>query len=143
MAFLKQLKMIEKSLLTGSLPKTWKPHIRTLEWNIGCFCVATTFRNIWVQNQKSLKMAHFIRRNKIKLVTGCKNFPKFYSETFSFSFMQNIHPLCDRSVIKSCTLFLFEKSVVICEKVNKGDRAHFDFKMVFKVGTLKYLESWR
>ena len=34
---------------------------------------------------------------------------------------------------KSSTLFLFEKSVIICDKVNKGERAHFEFFMLFKV----------
>ena len=34
---------------------------------------------------------------------------------------------------KSSTLFLFEKSVIICDKVNKGERAHFEFLMLFKV----------
>ena len=44
MAFLKELKLIEKSLLKPSPPKIWKPHIRGLKWHIGCFCVTTTFR---------------------------------------------------------------------------------------------------
>ena len=39
----------------------------------------------------------------------------------------------------SCTLFLFEKSVIICEKIAQGGREeqnnvhHFDFLMSFKV----------
>jgi hypothetical protein len=41
--------------------------------------------------------------------------------------------LVDSTVHKSCTLFLFEKSVIICDKVNKGERAHFEFLMLFKV----------
>ena len=67
MTFLKELKLIEKSLLKPSPPKIWKPHIRGLKWHIGCFCITTILRNIWGQSQKSLKMAHFIRRNKVKL----------------------------------------------------------------------------
>ena len=39
---------------------------------------------------------------------------------------------------QSSTLFLFEKSVIICDKVNKGERAHFEFLMLFKV-SMKYV----
>ena len=47
----------------------------------------------------------------------------------------------------SCTLFLFEKSVIICEKIAQGGREeqnnvhHFDFLMSFKVCYLYHIKG--